>query len=167
MAVWIPKGDSSARRLGPSVGIMLIVAACSASPAGSATQGSSAAVSPSALATESPASDRLDTTTEEAQEAPAGAIRVDLTGPPPRLVPDALTATAGDVVFFLDNVALGSPHNLAIGTTLHDSIASSRSVPIGHSAVFTVHGLAAGEYIIWCAVENHAVEGMVGTLTVN
>ena len=104
--------------------------------------------------------------TEEADEAPAGAILVELAGPPPRIVPDALSATAGDVVFFLDNVALGSPHNLAIGTTLHESIASSRSVPIGHSAVFTVHGLAAGEYVIWCAVENHAVEGMVGTLTV-
>jgi uncharacterized cupredoxin-like copper-binding protein len=41
------------------------------------------------------------------------------------------------------------------------------SVRVNHSAVFTVHGLDAGEYVIWCDVDNHAAEGMVGTLTVD
>jgi plastocyanin len=81
-------------------------------------------------------------------------------------MPDALTAAAGDVVFFLDNASPGI-HMLAIGPNLDTPLAVSSSVRVGHSAVFTVHGLDAGEYAIWCPVDNHAAEGMVGTLTVS
>jgi uncharacterized cupredoxin-like copper-binding protein len=34
----------------------------------------------------------------------------------------------------------------------------------GKAAVFTVRGLRAGEYVIWCTIDGHAEEGMVGTL---
>ena len=32
--------------------------------------------------------------------------------------------------------------------------------------MFTVEGLEAGDYVIWCEVPDHAEMGMVGSLTV-
>ncbi|MEA2610148.1 MAG: Copper binding protein plastocyanin/azurin family [Chloroflexota bacterium] len=104
-------------------------------------------------------------TTVPASEAPAGAVRVQLAGPPGHFDPAELTATSGDVVFFLNNVSPGV-HSLAIGPALHESLAESANVLNGRAAVFTVNGLQAGHYIIWCTVSNHAAEGMVGTLVV-
>lgn len=89
-----------------------------------------------------------------------------MAGPPPHFVPEALMATAGDVVFFLDNVS-SRPHTLAIGPRLHDPIVVSDFVEMGTAAVFTVRDLGAGEYIIWCTIGDHASLGQVGTLTVD
>ncbi len=86
-----------------------------------------------------------------------------MAGPPPHFVPADLIAPAGDLVFFLHNKSKGI-HTLAIGRELHKPIVSSSSVPQGHAAVFTVHGLRAGDYVIWCTIDDHANEGMVGTL---
>ena len=110
-------------------------------------------------------------TSEPADVAPPGATTVGLTSF--KFEPESLTANAGRAVFFLANKdaggALGSgiSHNMVIGTELGQPIASSSYVPGGDSAVFTVEGLAAGSYVIWCSVPHHADNGMVGTLTLN
>jgi plastocyanin len=101
-----------------------------------------------------------------ATAAPAGSIRVHLAGPPPHYEPADLTAIAGDVTFFLDNTSEGI-HTLAIGPQLYQPLAVSAQVEPGRSAVFTVIGLTAGRYVIWCTIDDHAAEGMVGTLTVS
>lgn len=88
-----------------------------------------------------------------------------MAGPPPHYVPSDLTAKAGDVVFFVTNTSHGT-HTLAIGRVMGTSLATSRAVLVGHAAAFTVHGLHAGDYLIWCTIDDHAAEGMVGTLTV-
>ena len=75
-------------------------------------------------------------------------------------------APAGDLVFFLHNKSKGI-HTLAIGRELHKPLVASSPVPQGQTAVFTVHGLEAGHYVIWCTIDDHAAEGMVGTLTLN
>jgi len=86
--------------------------------------------------------------------------------------PSSLRAKAGTLVFFLKNEGNGfdpassQPHNLAIGPEVGHAIASSSYVLWGKSAIFTVDGLAAGSYAIWCSVPGHANNGMVGTLTV-
>ena len=89
---------------------------------------------------------------------------MELAGPPPRYVPSNLTGSAGDLVFFLKNTSFGT-HTLAIGRALYKAIVASNAVAKGQTAVFTVHGLRPGAYVIWCTVDNHAAEGMVGTLT--
>jgi uncharacterized cupredoxin-like copper-binding protein len=66
-------------------------------------------------------------------------------------------------VFYLHNRSQGI-HTLAIGRELHKALATSANVLQGKAAVFTVHGLGAGEYVIWCTIDGHAGEGMVGTL---
>jgi plastocyanin len=101
-----------------------------------------------------------------ATAAPAGSILVDLAGPPPHFAPNGLSATAGDVLFFLNNISQAT-HTLAIGPRLYKVLAVSRAIKIGDSAVFTVSGLPAGQYVIWCTISNHAAEGMTGTLTVH
>jgi plastocyanin len=90
---------------------------------------------------------------------------VRLAGPPPHYEPAVLSARAGDSVFFLDNVSQGT-HTLAIGSALNHVLVVSGSVASGQAAVFTVHGLRPGHYVIWCSIDDHAAEGMVGTLTV-
>jgi plastocyanin len=86
-------------------------------------------------------------------------------GPPPRFKPDALMGSSADLVFFLTNDA-HTFHTLAIGPTVGSILAVSDPVPVGGSAVFTVHGLKPGSYRIWCTIDSHAAEGMVGTLKV-
>jgi uncharacterized cupredoxin-like copper-binding protein len=113
----------------------------------------------------------LDSVTEIGTEAPPGSVRVDLTVKPFRFMPDQLTVPAGDVVFFLVNATPeGSPgtHALSIGTASREEVAAaSGSVAPGESASFTVMGLKSGDkFIIWCPIEPHAAQGMVGTLTV-
>ncbi len=108
----------------------------------------------------------MTSTTKLASAAPVGAITLELAGPPPHFVPTSLTGRAGDLVFFLKNTAQGI-HNLAIGTVLYKPLATSDIVQKGQAAVFEVHGLRAGVYVIWCTIDDHAAEGMVGTLTLN
>lgn len=118
----------------------------------------------SAPAEHATSTSEASSTSEPAASAPAGAIMVELAGPPPHFVPADLMAAAGDLVFFLHNRSPGT-HTLAIGRELHKALATSSNVPKGEAAVFTVHGLRAGDYLIWCTIDGHAGEGMVGTLT--
>jgi plastocyanin len=109
-----------------------------------------------------------------ASSAPTGAVIVELAGPPGYYVPEDLTARAGDVVFLLSNTSPGT-HNLSIGQAplefagervTNVALAASGRVRPGTSATFAVDQLPSGTYSIWCAIDNHAAEGMVGTLTV-
>ena len=112
----------------------------------------------------------LESTTVAATEAPVGSIRLVMTGPPPVFRPAALSATAGEVVFYLDNTSPTGDshgvHTLAIGHDRTSPVVVSGEVPGGRRAVFTVHGLDAGEYVIWCTFTAHAGLGQVGTLSV-
>lgn len=140
-----------------------VVAGCSGTPTGSGSPFVSPSASP-AFSTAPPTAGPRSTTVP-ATAAPAGSTRVQLAGPPGHFEPADLTATAGDIAFFLDNTSQGT-HSLAIGPALHESLAESANVLNGRAAVFTVSGLKTRKYIIWCTVSNHAAEGMVGTLTV-
>jgi plastocyanin len=141
-------------------GVILAAAGACAAPSGAAS-GPSVSHTPSAT----PAPE-VTSTTKPASAAPVGAIRLELAGPPPHFVPTTLTGTAGDLEFFLKNTSEGI-HTLAIGRVLYKPLATSAIVPKGQAAVFKVHGLRAGPYIIWCTIDDHAAEGMVGTLTLN
>ena len=95
-------------------------------------------------------------------------------GPPPHYMPAGVSVPAGDVTFFLTNRSVGV-HTFAIGRGQLDFVgeyvrntplAASSPVSIGKSVTFTVYGLPAGTYSVWCTISNHAFEGMKGTLTV-
>lgn len=120
---------------------------------------------PTATATAAATPLGLISNTVAATSAPAGSIQVRLAGPPPHFEPAALSAKAGDIVFFLNNTSLGT-HTLAIGPSRSHALAVSTAVVTGHAATFTVHGIPAGQYVIWCTIDGHADEGMVGTLAV-
>jgi plastocyanin len=113
----------------------------------------------------------LAATTAPADVAPSGAITVAMSSF--KFDPTALTATSGTVGFFLQNVGAGTDvlaqqrHNLAIGVDQDHLLAKSDEVSAGEAVVFTVEGLAPGTYAIWCSVQGHAANGMVGTLTVS
>jgi plastocyanin len=109
-----------------------------------------------------------------ATSAPPGAVTIELSGPPPHYVPAGVSATAGDITFFLINRSIGA-HTLAIGNgplqmvgeyVRNTPVAASSAVNVGRAATFTVYGLPAGNYVIWCTISNHAFEGMHGTLMV-
>ncbi len=145
---------------GFGIAALALLSACSGaatSPIGSSSRAGMATLQ----ATATPG---ISASTEPAASPPAGAITVEMAGPPPHFVPAAITAPAGDLVFFLHNRSQGI-HTLAIGRELHKALAASGSVTQGKAAVFTVKGLRAGDYIIWCTIDGHAEEGMVGTLT--
>jgi uncharacterized cupredoxin-like copper-binding protein len=112
----------------------------------------------------------LASTTEVTVEQPAAAILLEMTGPPPRFVPNKLSAHAGDVVFFLKNTSPArdehGKHDLAIGRDRDHPLAVSDLLDGGRSAIFTVHGLEAGTYVIWCTFPGHAGLGQVGTLAI-
>jgi plastocyanin len=97
---------------------------------------------------------------------PPGSIRVEMIGPPPRYRPDKLAARPGLVVFFLVNISHGV-HTLAIGPEVGNFVVVSDTVMVGQPEVFTVRHLPPGNYAIWCTIDEHAEEGMVGTLTVS
>jgi len=87
-------------------------------------------------------------------------------GPPPHYGPADLSVKAGVLVLSLSNTSLAA-HNIAIGATVKGSIfARSDDLAVGNMAVFTVRGLTPGTYAYWCTIDDHAAEGMVGTLTV-
>lgn len=94
----------------------------------------------------------LDSTTDPAAEAPAGSVSLTMQGPPPVFRPVALTVTAGEMIFFLNNRSPLVPHgrhNLAIGHSLGDPLVVSELVDGSDSATFTVYGLEPGEYVTW------------------
>lgn len=158
--------------VGASAVVILVLAGCGSGPASSGTppslasgaaSGSPAASAPAASAEATP---DVTSTTVPGASPPAGSISVVFAGPPPHFEPKTLSATAGDLSFVLQNDSHAT-HNLAIGPTLHRSLATSHAVGIGGNVVFSVRGLPAGSYVIWCTIDNHAAEGMVGTLTVH
>jgi hypothetical protein len=112
----------------------------------------------------------LESTTIPMSAAPDGAIQLEMFGPPPQFRPKDLTGTAHDVVtFYLVN---NSPareehgtHTLAIGKKLGEPLVVSGELKGGQRAVFSVHGLGPGKYVIWCSLLGHASLGQVGTLT--
>lgn len=164
-------GSRQQRSVGRCVALaivaLVLLSACSSAPATSATGTPSSDGSAVDVPTvESRPSPEVTSTTEPAESAPAGAISVELAGPPPHFVPADLTATAGDVVFYLHNSSEGT-HTLAIGPELYTLLIASTPVSKGDSVVLTVHGLAASDYVIWCTIDGHAAEGMVGSLTVS
>lgn len=102
--------------------------------------------------------------------APADAISVDL-GSCCALtfVPYKLEAKAGTVELFLTNPTnRDAPfsHDMHIGTVQGQAFASSPVLKNSETGLFTIEGLAAGDYVFWCEVNSHDVGGMVGTLTV-
>lgn len=145
-------GCSSADQLTPQASISLV------------------APTPSALASPSPTinpSSGVSSTTSTALVGPEGSIRDEMYAL--EYHPGTITAPAGTLVIFLVNPAdksLGS-HSMAIGTRVGQVIASSGVVPLGSSAIFTVNGLPPGHYTLWCTVDDHAAEGMVGDLTIH
>ncbi|HLY35483.1 MAG TPA: plastocyanin/azurin family copper-binding protein [Candidatus Limnocylindria bacterium] len=157
-------GSFDSSRWGLILTASLALAACSAAPAQTSSSAVTQTQTPSAAASIAGPS----ATTEPARSAPFGAITVSMTAF--RFMPMSPTARAGTVVFFLKNEdpvtsPIGS-HNLVIGAELGYPLASSGYVATGQSAVFKVERLAAGHYVIWCSVPNHAYNGMVGSLTV-
>jgi plastocyanin len=110
----------------------------------------------------------LEATTEEATEAPSGAITMTV-GPGPRFTPDQITAPAGTVVFFLDTQQIdeGIVHNLVIATAIGElPLAKSATLTHEHSVTFTVRDMEPGTYEFWCTFEGHLEGGMKGTLTI-
>ena len=126
--------------------------------------------------------------TEVVDAAPAGAVGIQMALPDgtPRFLPAAISANAGTVTFFLENVPGGrgrSPdHNMLIGpANVHffpdgsvaadQVLAGTPHITAGQRAVFKVKDLAPGTYVFWCSIDlgpggTHASEGMVGTLTI-
>lgn len=169
------------------VALTWAVGGCAAAPATTSTSPMAAPspspVAPGPSATPIPRPTPIPTlasTSEVASKAPEGAIPVVMTAvgdaehPKPVYQPDHLTATAGTVVFFLENVppSWASPdHDMWIGPAIGTVLAGSSAVDRNEKAVFTVNGLAQGEYVYWCAIlapdgRSHASYGMVGTLTI-
>jgi plastocyanin len=121
----------------------------------------------------------LASTSTVATKAPKGAIPVVLTAIDPDhglpvFQPDNLTAKAGTVVFFLQNVPppWGSPdHNMWIGPSIGVPLAGSTDLKPKTNVIFTVKGLTPGSYMFWCTIaapdgNTHASYGMKGTLTI-
>jgi plastocyanin len=154
--------------------MLVLVAGCSSAtqPSASVTsspqpsQTASPSPSPSAQPSASPLP-TLMASTEPTGSAPAGATRIEMYAL--AFHPADLSIPAGDAQFFLVNPAdksLGT-HSMAIGPKLYQILAASTAVPLGESAVFSVQDLAPGTYVVWCTIDGHASEGMVGTLTVH
>lgn len=121
----------------------------------------------------------LASTVERASQAPAGAVpikmTVDSSTARPHFEPDRITAKAGTVVFFLENITgtLGpSDHNMLIGPAIGQELARTPTIRANETATFAVKDLTPGSYVFWCSVKDahdpidHASEGMVGTLTI-
>ena len=151
------------------------------------TPASPSAVAPSPLVTASATSappaptpvPTLASTSKVATKAPKGAIPVVLTAIDPDhglpvFQPDKLTAKAGTVVFFLQNVPppWGSPdHNMWIGPSIGVPLAGSTDLKPKTNVIFTVQALTPGSYVFWCSIaapdgNTHASYGMKGTLTI-
>jgi plastocyanin len=176
------------------VALALAIEGCGAAATSSSTSSptttppsalpSPSAVSPSpSVATSAPPAPTpvptLTSTSRVATKAPKGAIPVVLTAIDPDhglpvYQPDKLTAKAGTVVFFLQNVPppWGSPdHNMWIGPSIGVPLAGSTDLKPKTNVIFTVNDLTPGSYMFWCTIaapdgNTHASYGMVGTLTI-
>jgi plastocyanin len=152
------------------VALVILMIGCVGQPAQTASN------SPSSISTEPSvsAAPTLAFAVESADEAPAGAIEILLTFGP-KFEPEEVTASAGTIVFFLQNDQGDGPpavHNFLLGTSIEEPpLASSPILAPGEAILFTVDGVEPGTYLYWCTVpspdgQSHAYYGMVGTLTV-
>jgi plastocyanin len=140
---------------------------------GCASSAPVATSTPTAAPTETPSPEptpypTLASTTVEAAEAPPGAIVIELT-PQLTFEPSEITAPAGTIVFYLQNVSTVGilSHNMLIGSSPQEpALAASQLVRGRVAAIFTVEHMPPGTYAIWCTSHNHWESGMVGTLTV-
>ena len=156
--------------LASALSVVLAASACSApgasTPAARATGSAAASVDGSVVPTAA-----VQATTEEAADAPPGAISVTVDAGADRFYPDEIIAPAGTLTFFIVNQnpgALGTEtHQMSIGPEVGGvSLAASNSVSPGTAIVFTVTGLEPGTYSYWCFIHEHHLRGMIGTLTV-
>ena len=163
------------RRWLVALSLPLVIAACEGSP----TTGASAAIaSGSPTATASPTSTPsaappsglatgVTATTTESTLAPSGSIRDEMYAL--AYHPGDVTVPSGTFTFFLVNPAdkSSATHTMAVGVHVGQPIVSSAAVALGTSAIFAVSGLPPGHYMMWCTIDGHAAEGMVGSLTVH
>jgi plastocyanin len=153
--------------------LALLGCSASASPTPQPSQ-TAAAASPSiipapsvtAAPTPSPPAG-VTSTSVAASVAPKGSLRDEMYSL--AYHPGDITVGQGRLVIFLVNPAdkSSATHALVIGTAVGQTIVRSDDVPLGGSAVFTVSGLPPGAYVLWCPIDHHAAEGMVGTLTIH
>jgi plastocyanin len=178
-----------------SLSVLLVVATLALAGCGGAggTNAPTATTSSTALSATPSASPYVPvptfaSTTETTSTAPAGAIPITMTlnsDSAPRFQPEDVTAKAGTVVFFLDNVPVGARapnHNMQIspaGTQFFSDgslqigqvLAGTPDITANQTATFTITNLPAGTYLFWCSFQlpdggNHESNGMRGTLTV-
>ena len=152
----VERKSATVYRIG-RLGVLAVALAATgcAAPAATTPAASSVASSPSTseAVTETPVP-TLEATTEDATEAPAGAITVTITGL--SFNPDQLTAPAGTVVFFIDTQQLNEDihHNMTIAPEIGDlPLAKSAVLTHEHSVVFKVHDMEPGIYQFWCTFE--------------
>jgi plastocyanin len=154
-----------------SLAFAILITAC-ATPSAQTASGTPAASvvgEPSMSAAPTPAF-----TVEEADKAPAGSIEILLTFGPV-FEPEEVSTPAGTIAFFLQNDQGDGPpavHNFLLGTSMEEPpLATSPILATGEGVVLTVDGVEPGTYTYWCTVpspdgQSHAMDGMVGTLTV-
>jgi uncharacterized cupredoxin-like copper-binding protein len=106
-------------------------------------------------------------TTTQSVVAPSGSTRDEMYNL--AYHPGDVTMPSGSFTFFLVNPAdkSSATHTMAIGVHIGQPIVTSDYVPLGTSAIFAVSGLPPGQYMMWCTIDGHAAEGMVGSLTVH
>lgn len=163
---------------------LMTVACSSATPAASSLAGPTASGAVGTASTSSPTAGAtatattaptpiptLPSTTVAATVAPPGAIAITMSGltEKPRFIPQDITARAGTVVFYLDNVRNTTnpvDHSMLIESKTFGALARTPPIANDHAAVFTVQDLKPGTYRFICEVFMHAQYGMAGTLTI-
>ena len=159
----------------------VLIAGCSGAASPTSSAPGPTVTTSLALASSTPSSARVSPTlgivgtTNAASSPPPGAISVETAPVSFAYQPSALTVAAGDISFFISNVAPDGPpvprrHNMAIGTTLGDALVESTSVEQGKAVIFSVSDLPPGDFLIFCTVldsgQPHYDLGMKGTLAV-
>ncbi len=162
MSDWHARGNRPSRLL-PAVLGLLVLGLVGCSGGAAATPGASTIGTPAPTAS---SNGGLSGTSEDDAVGPAGALRVEMYAL--KFHPGDISVAAGKVVFFLVNPSgkSTSAHAMAIGHRVGELLVASTTVLLGKSVTFTVTGLSAGRYTIWCPIDGHAAEGMVGSLTV-
>jgi plastocyanin len=94
---------------------------------------------------------------------PSGSIKVTMTEY--HFEPSTISASAGQVVFYLVNAGTAS-HDMIIRDTGGNKVAGSDLISAGDSFVFTVSSINAGTYTFVCDQPGHEASGMKGTLTI-
>jgi plastocyanin len=143
-----------------------LIAGCGSGAAGPPSTSTIPAASGTVQSTPSPPPE-LTTLTVKTSTQPAGSIRVVMSmNNDFQFSPRALNVKAGTLVLFLVNADDSYTHNFVIEDQSGHKLGLSSILEPGTSAVFTVSGLAAGNYKTVCSVDDHVASGMVGILIV-